>query len=81
MTETTENLTHEILKRIQNELADMRREMREGFADGHVQLAAMGQQLAGLTTAVYGGKSQMQDFKQRIERIERRLELHDQATP
>ncbi len=81
MTESTENLTHEILKRIQNELADMRRDMREGFADVQVQLAAMGQQLAGLTAAVYGGKSQMQDFKQRIERIERRLELRDETTP
>ena len=39
----------------------------------------MGQQLAGLTTAVYSGKSDLDSLKRRVERIERRLELSDTA--
>lgn len=42
-----------------------------------VQLSAMGQQLAGLTAAVYSGKSEIDGLKRRVERIERRLELRD----
>jgi len=37
----------------------------------------MGQQIAGLTTAVYSGKSEVDGFRRRLERIERRLELAD----
>ncbi len=42
-----------------------------------LELSAMGQQLAGLTTAVYSGKSELDSLKRRVERIERRLELSD----
>lgn len=42
-----------------------------------VQLSAMGQQIAGLTTAVYSGKSDLDSLKRRVERIERRLDLVD----
>ena len=42
-----------------------------------LELSAMGQQLAGLTTAVYSGKSELDNLKRRVERIERRLELSD----
>ncbi len=80
MTDGTENLVLEILKRIQQEQADMRRELREGFTDLRVELSAMGQQVAGLTTAVYGGQGRLQALEQRVERIERRLELHDETT-
>jgi hypothetical protein len=38
----------------------------------------MGQQLAGLTAAVYGSKSDVDDIKRRLERLERRLERHDE---
>ena len=41
------------------------------------EIAALGQQLAGLTTAVYSGKSDLEDMKRRVERLERRLELRD----
>jgi len=37
----------------------------------------MGQQLGALITAVYGGKSEIDELKRRIERMERRLELSD----
>jgi polyhydroxyalkanoate synthesis regulator phasin len=42
-----------------------------------VQLSAMGQQLSGLTAAVYSGKSELDSLKRRVERIERRLDLAD----
>jgi hypothetical protein len=42
-----------------------------------VHLSAMGQQLAGMTTAVYAGKSDVDDLRRRVERIERRLDLSD----
>jgi hypothetical protein len=85
---TEHDLTHDILIRIQegqtlirNEVADLKRETHEGFADLHIQLTAIGQQLAGLTTAVYSGKSEIEAIKRRLERVERRLELHDESTP
>jgi hypothetical protein len=37
----------------------------------------MGQQLSGLTAAVYSGKSELDSLKRRVERIERRLDLAD----
>jgi predicted RNase H-like nuclease (RuvC/YqgF family) len=88
MTDNVANHTHELLKQIQagqtlirNELADMRRDLRDGFADVHVQLTALGQQVGGLTTAVYSGHSRIDTLEKRIERIERRLELRDETTP
>ena len=44
-----------------------------------LEMASMGQQLGALTTSVYSGKSEMEGMKQRIERIERRLELREAA--
>ncbi|MFO1433296.1 MAG: hypothetical protein U1F76_24890 [Candidatus Competibacteraceae bacterium] len=77
MTENVENLMLEILRRLQNDLADLRREVRDGFADVHIQLAAMGQQVGALTSAVYSGHSRIDDLERRVARIERRLELRD----
>jgi septal ring factor EnvC (AmiA/AmiB activator) len=73
MTENVENLVLEHLRAIRADLADVKREVRENS----VQIALLGQQLGALTTAVYSGKSEMEDFKRRLERIERRLELSD----
>lgn len=73
MTADTENLVLEILKRLQADMSDIKREL----ASIHVEIAAMGQQLAGLTAAVYSGKSEMDGFRRRLERIERRLDLAD----
>lgn len=75
MTPETDNLMLEILKRIQADLADVKREV----ANNTLQIAMLGQQVGALTSAVYGGKSELEDFRRRIERIERRLELVDQA--
>jgi hypothetical protein len=39
-----------------------------------VQVAALGQQMAGLSVAVYGGKNDLEDVKRRLDRLEQRLE-------
>jgi len=36
-------------------------------------LSTLGQPVGALTTAVYAGRSELDDFRRRIERIERRL--------
>jgi hypothetical protein len=71
MTAEIESLVLEHLRAIRADIADLKREV----TSNSVQLSAMGQQLAGLTTAVYGSKSDLDDLKRRMERVERRLEL------
>ena len=75
MTDTVDNLVLENLRAIRADLADLKREV----ASNSVQISAMGQQLAGLTGAVYAGKSDMDEIKRRLERVEHRLELSDSA--
>jgi polyhydroxyalkanoate synthesis regulator phasin len=52
-------------------------EHSERLARIEVQMSAMGQQLGALTTAVYAGKSDIDDLRRRVERIEKRLTLTD----
>jgi len=63
-----ESLDLEHLRTIRADIADIKRDV----AANTLQLSAIGQQLAGLTAAVYGGKSDVNELKRRIER---RLEL------
>ena len=44
-----------------------------------IQGSALGQQLAGLTTAVYSGKNDLELVKRRMERMEQRLDTHEAA--
>lgn len=73
MTAETENLVIEILKRIQADITAIKNDLLEV----KVQQSAMGQQLAGLTSAVYGGQSRLDRIEIRLDRIERRLDLVD----
>ena len=75
MTDNVENLVLELLRSIRADIADLKRDV----IGNTVQIAALGQQVAGLSVAVYGGKSDLEDVKRRIEHLERRLELHDVA--
>lgn len=75
MTDNVENLVLEHLRALR---ADMG-EVKQRLSSLDLQMAAMGQQLAGLTTAVYGSKSDMEDFRRRLERVERRLDLRETA--
>ena len=73
MTADIENLVLEHLPAIRTDLTDIKERL------GRVELgiSTLGQQLGSLTTAVYSGRSEFDDFRRRIERIERRLELSD----
>jgi len=73
MTAEIESLVLEQLRAIRADIADIKREVTANS----LQLSAMGQQLAELTAAVYGSKSDIDALKRRIERIETRLELQD----
>jgi len=73
MTADTENLVLEHLRAIRATLGEHSNEL----AGIRLEISAMGQQLAGLTAAVYSGKSELDSLKRRVERIERRLELTD----
>ncbi|MBL8253812.1 MAG: hypothetical protein JNJ76_09445 [Candidatus Competibacter sp.] len=73
MTEADQSLMLEILKRLQADMSDVKRDL----AGIRVEISAMGQQLGALTSAVYSGKSEMDDLRRRVERIEHRLELRD----
>lgn len=73
MTEHVDSLVLELLRAIRADISDLKRDV----TGNTVQIAALGQQLAGLTTAVYSGKSDLEDMKRRVERLERRLELRD----
>ena len=75
MTDNVENLVLELLRAIRADIADLKRDV----VGNTVQIAALGQQVAGLSVAVYGSKSDLQDVKRRVEHLERRLELHDAA--
>jgi hypothetical protein len=73
MTDNTENLALEHLRAIRGELADM----KNRITHLEMQVSAMGQQLSGLTTAVYASNSQDLSMQQQRDRINRRLELQD----
>ena len=71
MTENVENLVLEHLRAIRATQA----EQNERLMQIELQLSALGQQFGGLTTAVYSGKSELDELRRRVEHIERRLEL------
>ena len=73
MTADIESLVLEHLRAIRADIAGL----KDRMTGVEVQLSAMGQQLAGLTTAIYGGKSDLDDVRRRVERIERRLDLRE----
>jgi hypothetical protein len=77
MTENTENLVLEILRQIRGEIAEMRTEMRGGFDRLDVRLGFVEQTLAGMLAVSASDREEIRGLKQRIERIERRLELQD----
>jgi hypothetical protein len=77
MGESTENLAIEILRRLQGDMSDMRREMRDGLNRMDVRLGPIEQALASMVSVSASDRDEVRALKQRIERIERRLELRD----
>jgi predicted nucleic acid-binding Zn-ribbon protein len=73
MTADIENLVLEHLRAIRTDVADI----KDRLGRLELGLSTLGQQVGALTTAVYSGRSELDDFRRRIERIEKRLELSD----
>jgi hypothetical protein len=73
MTADVENLILEHLRAIRTDVTDI----KERLARVELGISTLGQQVGALTTAVYSGRPEFDDFRRRIERIERRLELGD----
>lgn len=70
---TVDGMILEHLRAIRADLADLRREV----ASNSIHLATLGQQVGALTMALYTGKSDLEDLKRRMDRVERRLELRE----
>jgi hypothetical protein len=73
MTADAEYLVLDHLRAIGTDVADV----KDRLGRVELGLSTLGQQVGALTTAVYSGRSELDDFRRRIERIERRLELTD----
>jgi len=83
-----ENLVLEILRvlrteigDVKNELISLRNETREGLNRIDVRLGFVEQALASMLGVSASDRSELTALKRRIERIERRLELHNETTP
>ena len=83
MTET-ENLVLDELRAIRADIDELRESfalqetrLTDGQAAIRVEISALGQQVAGLTTAVYSGQNRLADIERRIESIEKGLDLTD----
>jgi predicted nucleic acid-binding Zn-ribbon protein len=77
MAEEPNNLMLEILRRLQTDMAAL----KEGQRTANVHLAAIESHMAGFHLTVSAHTDELVELKQRIERIERRLELTDAPTP
>jgi predicted nucleic acid-binding Zn-ribbon protein len=73
MTAEVENPVLEHLRAIRSDISDI----KERLAQIEINLSTLGQQVGALTTAVYSGNSELDCFRRRIERIEKRLESTD----
>jgi len=74
MGEETESLVLEILRKLQNDMAESRREMREGFREIKT-LTLLEQHFVTQTAMLANQSSRIDRIEERVERIEDRLEL------
>lgn len=79
MTEDTENLVLEILRKIQGDLSAMRREHGERLSRIELRLATVEQTLGSLFALSGSDRETIATLTRRVERIERRLDLRDEG--
>lgn len=77
MTDNTENLILAMLRDMRNSDAEMKRRMEEGFLQVNLRLNAIEQHLLAQSAQATAYHERMTSLEQRVERIERRLELQD----
>ncbi len=73
MTEETENVVLEILKRIQTDMSDM----RDDISELKMRATALDEHMGGLIIQVSGNNNRLDRMDERLKRVERRLELSD----
>ncbi len=79
MAESAEDLTREMLRRMHSQLDDIQTEMRLRFTGIETGLAAIEHRLAASYAVEAARAEEVADLRRRIERVERRLELTDEA--
>ena len=77
MTAQTENLAFEILKKIQIDIADLRRDLGDRMSNLEVRMTHLEQQIATLIVAQPNTHDRIDTLTRQVERIERRLELSE----
>ncbi len=75
MADNTENLVLEILRQLRGDITSLRNEMRDGFNRVEIRLGYVEQSLASDLAVSASDRDEIRNLKQRIKRIERRLEL------
>ena len=75
MTEVQGDLILEILKRMQGDLASVRRDM----SSLAVRVSALEDFTRGITTSVFGMQADITAINHRLDRIERRLDLTEET--
>ncbi len=68
---------HNDITDLRNEMTDLRNETRNGFNRVELRLGLIEQGLAGMLSVSASDRDEIRALKQRIERIERRLELEE----
>ena len=74
MTEQTESLVLEILRRIQADATDT----RERITGLETRLSAIDNHLIAMQISINANTDELRQFRGRLERIERRLELREE---
>jgi hypothetical protein len=75
MADTTDSLILEILRQLRGDMTAMRSEMREGLNRLDVRMGLIEQALGGMLSVSPSDRDEIRSLRQRVERIERRLEL------
>ncbi|MGH8547123.1 MAG: hypothetical protein ACRERU_00670 [Methylococcales bacterium] len=73
----SEDLVIEILCKIQNDLASVKHRIEQVDSSMNLQFTALNGKLSGQLISEIEFREQVNDLKQRVDRIERRLELSD----
>lgn len=77
MADTTDNLILEILLQLRGDMTAMRSEMRESLDRLDVRMGLIAQALGGMLSVSASDRDEIRSLRQRVERIERRLDLQD----
>ena len=78
MTENVENLVLEQLRGLRNQVTDFQQETRERLDRIEFRLGLLEQGQGTVLSMLASDRDEVRSLRLRVERIERRLELHDE---